>query len=109
MSLPNGTGAGNQYDEFLSDVQKALEKLKRSNDEFTPICGSPAMSAAIASGLKPRMTYTVAETSSYTGISRDKLYRDHERGAISFIDTGGERGSRILVTEVDRYLEAMAG
>ena len=64
-----------------------------------------ALSIAIAAGLPAKMTYTVAECGKFTGLGQDRLRRDREKGLIDFIEPDGERGARISVYELDRYLK----
>ena len=65
----------------------------------------PALSIAMAAGLPAKMTYTVAECGKFTGLGQDRLRRDREKGLIDFIEPDGERGARISVYELDRYLK----
>lgn len=63
------------------------------------------LSIAMAAGLPARITYTVAECGKFTGLGQDRLRRDREKGLIDFIEPDGERGARISVFELDRYLK----
>lgn len=63
------------------------------------------LSIAMAAGLPAKITYTVAECGKFTGLGQDKLRRDREKGLIDFIEPDGERGARISVFELDRYLK----
>lgn len=63
------------------------------------------LSIAMAAGLPAKITYTVAECGMFTGLGQDKLRRDHDKGLIDFIEPDGERGARISVFELDRYLK----
>ena len=65
----------------------------------------PALSIATAAGLPVQITYTVAECGKFTGLGQDRLRRDREKGLIDFIEPDGERGARISVFELDRYLK----
>ena len=64
-----------------------------------------ALSVAMAAGLPAKMTYTVAECGKFTGLGQDRLRRDREKGLIDFIEPDGERGARISVFELNRYLK----
>lgn len=64
-----------------------------------------SLSIAMAAGLPAKMTYTVAECGKFTGLGQDRLRRDREKGLIDFIEPDGERGARISVYELDRYLK----
>lgn len=66
-----------------------------------------ALSIATAAGLPVQITYTVAECGKFTGLGQDRLRRDREKGLIDFIEPDGERGARISVYELDRYLKDM--
>lgn len=63
------------------------------------------LSIAMAAGLPVQITYTVAECGKFTGLGQDRLRRDREKGLIDFIEPDGERGARISVFELDRYLK----
>lgn len=78
---------------FIEDVTKA-EHPQQST-----------LSIAIAAGLPARITYTVAECGKFTGLGQDRLRRDRDKGLIDFIEPDGERGARISVFELDRYLK----
>ncbi len=53
------------------------------------------------------MTYTVAETSSYTGVPMSTLRDEMAAGRIhATLPHGQDRGQRIRVDEVDRWMEA---
>lgn len=78
---------------FIEDVTKS-EQPKPST-----------LSIAMAAGLPARITYTVAECGKFTGLGQDRLRRDREKGLIDFIEPDGERGARISVFELDRYLK----
>ena len=64
-----------------------------------------SLSIAMNAGLPAKMTYTVAECGKFTGLGQDRLRRDREKGLIDFIEPDGERGARISVYELDRYLK----
>lgn len=78
---------------FIEDVTKS-EQPQQST-----------LSIATAAGLPVQMTYTVAECGKFTGLGQDRLRRDREKGLIDFIEPDGERGARISVYELDRYLK----
>ena len=78
---------------FIEDVTKA-EQPQQST-----------LSIAMAAGLPARIAYTVAECGKFTGLGQDRLRRDREKGLIDFIEPDGERGARISVFELDRYLK----
>ena len=78
---------------FIEDVTKS-EQPQQST-----------LSIAMAAGLTARITYTVAECGKFTGLGQDRLRRDREKGLIDFIEPDGERGARISVFELDRYLK----
>lgn len=66
-----------------------------------------ALAYEMAQGLPPRMTYTVAETSSYTGVPMSTLRDEMAAGRIhATLPHGQDRGQRIRVDEVDRWMEA---
>lgn len=78
---------------FIEDVTKS-EQPQQST-----------LSIAMAAGLPARIAYTVAECGKFTGLGQDRLRRDREKGLIDFIEPDGERGARISVFELDRYLK----
>lgn len=79
--------------EFIEEVTKA-EQPQQST-----------LSIAMAAGLPAKVTYTVAECGKFTGLGQDRLRRDRDKGLIDFIEPDGERGARISVYELDRYLK----
>ncbi len=107
MSIPN-EGGRSPYDELLSDIEEAVAKFKKSSVDFKPVCGSMTVETAIAYGLPPRMSYTVAEVGAITGMGEDKVRYAHQCGELSFIEPDGKRGARVLAKEVDRWMEAIA-
>lgn len=71
-----------------------------SADESTALC------FALAAGLKPQMSYTVADTSRYLGIPLTTLYDEIRAGRLrAFMPAGKKRGMKVMVTAVDEWLE----
>ena len=53
----------------------------------------------------PRMTYNVSDTAKYLGVDVKTLREEHKAGRLAgIIPVGQERGARIKVDEVDRWL-----
>lgn len=91
---------------FEGVMQSASDALRRLSGKRSQRLGSPALAMAVEAGFKPQMAYTVADTARYTGIDKQTLYREHDAGRISWIvPKGCERGARISVYEVDRWME----
>lgn len=68
--------------------------------------GGRALEWAKAAGLRPQMSYTVAQTARYTGLSRYQLEKEIEAGRLQTIMPAGcERGRRVTVEAVDEWLE----
>lgn len=96
-----------------ADLAELLETAARliaaANTEYRSVvlpCGSRALAFAMEAGLPPQMSYTVAETAAYTGISAQTLYDEAKAGRIALkVPYGQTKGKRILVTEVDRWME----
>lgn len=90
--------------ELLDAVNKAAKAFIEdvTNSERPQ---QSTLSIAMAAGLPARITYTVAECGKFTGLGQDRLRRDREKGLIDFIEPDGERGARISVFELDRYLK----
>ena len=64
-----------------------------------------ALDMAVAAGLPPRMTYSVAETVKYTGICRSTIYKEIRAGRLAaFRPHGQERGIRIPAAAVDDWI-----
>ena len=64
-----------------------------------------ALEMAVAAGLPPRMTYSVAETVKYTGICRSTIYKEILAGRLAaFRPHGQERGIRIPAAAVDDWI-----
>lgn len=90
--------------EFVRVVNVITRALAEdANKEEHP--QQSALSIAMAAGLPAKLTYTVAECGKFTGLGQDRLRRDREKGLIDFIEPDGERGARISVYELDRYLK----
>lgn len=71
-----------------------------SADESTALC------FALAAGLRPQMSYTVADTSRYLGIPLTTLYDEIRAGRLRvFMPAGKKRGMKVMVTAVDEWLE----
>lgn len=100
-------GDADVMSDFFSGVmQLAAEAQRRLTGSRIVRGGSRALAMAVEAGLPPQMAYSVAETSSYTGIPRSTLYREHDEGRIAFlVPRGNERGAMIRVEEVDRWME----
>lgn len=97
-------------DHFAESVERALSDFRKAMAECPDPCGSRALAFAIQAGLPPQMSYTVDETARYTGICKKTLYDERDAGRLSIVlPNGAARGSRILVTEVDRWFEATNG
>lgn len=71
-----------------------------SADESTALC------FALTAGLRPQMSYTVADTSRYLGIPLTTLYDEIHAGRLRvFMPAGKKRGMRVAVTAVDEWLQ----
>lgn len=68
--------------------------------------GERALEWAKAAGLRPQMSYTVAQTARYTGLSRYQLEHEIEAGRLlTIMPAGCERGRRVTVEAVDEWLK----
>lgn len=68
---------------------------------------SGALAFAVECGLPPRMSYTVAETARYSGMSEYQLRQAIRSGELAAKTPGGSlRGARIPVAAMDRWLES---
>lgn len=93
--------------ELLETAARLIEKANAEYRSVVLPCGSRALAFAMEAGLPPQMSYTVAETAAYTGISAQTLYDEAKAGRIALkVPYGQTKGKRILVTEVDRWMEA---
>ena len=64
-----------------------------------------ALDMAVAAGLRPQLSYTVAETVRYTGIPRSTIYKEMRAGRLAaFRPHGQERGIRIPAAAVDDWI-----
>lgn len=96
--------AADSAKELVRVINVCIKALAEdANEEEHPQRSS--LSIAMAAGLPAKMTYTVAECGKFTGLGQDRLRRDREKGLIDFIEPDGERGARISVFELDRYLK----
>ena len=65
---------------------------------------------AEACGLPPRLSYTVAETAMYSGLSEWELRRAIAEGELPCVlRRGGMRGRRIRPEDLDAWMDALAG
>lgn len=94
----------------MLDVAKLLIETANSTYHAVSLpCGSRALAFAVESGLKPQMAYTVADTARYSGIDDKTLYRERDAGRLRMvIPRGSEKGYRITVDEMDRWMEENA-
>ena len=96
--------AADSAKELVRVINVCIKALaEEANKEEHP--QQSALSVAMAAGLPAKMTYTVAECGKFTGLGQDRLRRDREKGLIDFIEPDGERGARISVFELNRYLK----
>lgn len=101
-------------DTASDPVRELTDSLHRLVDEFAErigespyALGSPALAFAIKSGLPPRMAYSVSQTASYTGFTEDQIRGAMKSGELAAImPNGQEKGFRIPVKEVDRWIAA---
>lgn len=109
MGNESRTAASPKVAEML-DVAKAL--IEQANATYKTVrlpCGSRALAFAIEAGLPPRMAYTVDQAASFTGLDRKTLYTEHDAGRLKFVlPKGNQRGNRISVDELDRWMEENA-
>lgn len=97
------------YSKLRADLETAIDDFKKSMAETPQPVQSEALGFAIAAGLPPKMAYTVSETAKYTGVSIQQIYREHDAGRIEFvIPFGNQKGARIRVKEVDRWMRENA-
>lgn len=91
---------------FEAVMQAAGDSLQKLTGKRSQRLGSPALAMAVEAGLSPQMAYTVADTARYTGIDKQTFYKEHDAGRIEWIvPKGSEKGARISVYEVDRWME----
>lgn len=103
---PPATDADVMAAFFEGVMQSASDALRRLSGKRSQRLGSPALAMAVEAGLDPQMAYTVADTARYTGIDKQTFYREHDAGRIAWIvPKGCDRGARISVYEVDRWME----
>lgn len=90
-------------------LDAARELIDAANETYSSVrlpCGSRALAFAVEAGLPPQMTYTIEETSLYTGVSRRDLTIERDAGRLRFMKVHeGSRSFRIAVDDVDRWLE----
>lgn len=90
---------------LVDDLERAVDAFRRRMADNPYPCGSRALAFAVQAGLPSRMTYNVSETARYTGVDVKTLRSENEAGRLDFIiPEGKERGARIAVEEVDRWL-----
>lgn len=111
MSGTAGTTAEAERDEVMSDffagvMQLAADAQRRITGKASVRGGSRSLAMAVEAGFEPRLTYKVSEAARFTGIDRQTIYREHEAGRLELvIPRGSERGARVSVDELDRWIE----
>lgn len=91
--------------QLIDELDEVIANFKRRMAEQPMPCGSRALAFAMQAGLPPRMTYNVSDTAKYLGVDVKTLREEHKAGRLAFIiPVGQERGARIKVDEVDRWL-----
>lgn len=91
--------------QLIDELDEAIANFKKRMAEQPMPCGSRALAFAMQAGLPPRMTYNVSDTAKYLGVDVKTLREEHKAGRLAFIiPVGQERGARIKVDEVDRWL-----
>lgn len=93
--------------EFFENVMQAsADALKRIRGKRSCRLGSPVLAMAVEAGYSPQMAYTIADAAKITGVDKQTFYREHDAGRIRWIvPRGSERGARITVEELDRWME----
>lgn len=91
--------------QLIDELDEVIANFKKRMAEQPVPCGSRALAFAMQAGLPPRMTYNVSDTAKYLGVDVKTLREEHKAGRLAFIiPVGQERGARIKVDEVDRWL-----
>lgn len=91
--------------QLIDELDEVIANFKKRMAEQPMPCGSRALAFAMQAGLPPRMTYNVSDTAKYLGVDAKTLREEHKAGRLAFIiPVGQERGARIKVDEVDRWL-----
>lgn len=91
--------------QLIDELDEVIANFKKRMAEQPMLCGSRALAFAMQAGLPPRMTYNVSDTAKYLGVDVKTLREEHKAGRLAFIiPVGQERGARIKVDEVDRWL-----
>ena len=91
--------------QLIDELDEVIANFKKRIAEQPMPCGSRALAFAMQAGLPPRMTYNVSDTAKYLGVDVKTLREEHNAGRLAFIiPVGKERGARIKVDEVDRWL-----
>lgn len=92
--------------QLIDELDEVIANFKKRMAEQPMPCGSRALAFAMQAGLPPRMTYNVSDTAKYLGVDVKTLREEHKAGRLAFIiPVGQERGARIKVDEVDRWLD----
>ena len=91
--------------QLIDELDEVIANFKKRMAEQPMPCGSRALAFAMQAGLPPRMTYNVSDTAKYLGVDVKTLREEHKAGRLAFIiPVGQDRGARIKVDEVDRWL-----
>lgn len=93
-------------DAFAEKVDGLLADLRRRLDDNRELRDSRVLAYAERAGMPVRYSYSVNDTARITGIDRNTLYAERDAGRLRFIlPRGQERGGRIPVDEMDRWLK----
>lgn len=90
--------------EFERALKRDLDILHEHIGELQPYMGSESLKFAVQAGFPPQMAYTVADTSTYSGVPVSALYRAEKAGQLKF-KRFGKKYALIRVTEMDRWME----
>lgn len=91
-------------DELMAGIGTLLDEYR---DKLARMpMGSRTLGFAIAAGFPPRVAYSVNDMAKITGVDVQTIYAERKAGRLrAIIPLGSEKGFRVPVEEMDRWLE----
>ena len=86
-------------------VTQGTDSQDRGRDVEKKVIYGTAQDMAVRAGLRPQLSYTVAETAKYTGVPRSTIYKEIRAGRLKRFLIYGTRGYRITCKAVDEWIE----
>ena len=94
-------------DAFVAQVGALAAAVREQVRSAASPMASRTLAYAVAAGFPPRVAYSVREMAEITGIDLQTIYAENRAGRLRCIKPANcERGLRVPVDEMDRWLDA---